>query len=424
MARDIQLSTLSNGVRVLTDTVPTVESVALGVWANVGARHEEAAVNGSAHMVEHMLFKGTAKRSAQDIVDTVERVGGQMNAYTSREVTTYHIHMLAEDTPLGLDVLSDMYKNSTLPEEELVKERQVILQEIGMCNDTPDDLIFDHFYESAYADQAVGRSILGPADIVAAMPRDALADHIDSFYTPENTVVCAAGNIDHDDFCAHVANHFSGMRPNAKRDYSPAVYTGGERREARADLEQTHVLLGFDGVSRHDPDFFAVRAMSHILGGGMSSRLFQEVREKRGLVYSVFAFHQAMQDGGLFGIYAGTGPAQTTELMPVLCDEIAAIKAHGVREEELARVKAQMKASLLMGQESMMSRADTIAKNLLHKGEIYNQAALIATLDELDCPAIQDAAQRVLSGAPTLSAIGPLDHLITHSDLSSHLGVS
>ncbi|MBG78438.1 MAG: peptidase M16 [Alphaproteobacteria bacterium] len=421
MSRDIRTTTLDNGMRVITDRVATVESIALGVWANVGSRHEDAAVNGSAHMVEHMLFKGTKNRNAQDIVDAIENVGGQMNAYTSREITSYHIHLLKDDADLALDVLSDMYQNSTLPEDELSKERHVILQEIGMCNDTPDDLIFDHFYETAYADQAAGRPILGPSDIVSAMPRDALNTHIQSYYTPQNTVLAASGNLDHDDFCRRADAHFSAM-PNSKdAPYEAATYTGGERRDSKTDLEQTHVLIGFDSVSRHDPDFYAVRAMTSILGGGMSSRLFQEVREKRGLVYSVFAFSQAMQDSGLFGIYAGTGPKDVAELMPVLCDEIAKIKHDGATEEELMRVKSQIKASLLMGQESMMRRADTIAKTLLHKDKVYDQNEIITKIDALTLDDIRNAAVRTLSGAPTLSAIGPLDHLLTHSDLAARL---
>lgn len=412
MSRDIQLTTLDTGLRVITDRVDTVDSVALGVWAGVGARHETADVNGAAHMVEHMLFKGTQTRSAQDIVDTIEGVGGHMNAYTSREITSYHIHLLKEDASLALDVLADMYQRTTLPKDELEKERHVILQEIGMCNDTPDDLIFDLFYETAYADQAAGRSILGPAQGVKAMPRTALQAHIDGFYTAENTVICAAGHIDHDAFCDQVSSLFSELRPNAKASssYEPAAYTGGELRSDKPDLEQAHILLGFEGVPRSDPDFYAARALSGILGGGMSSRLFQEIREKRGLVYSVFAFHQVMQDTGQFGIYAGTGPSDLPELMPALREALVDIRT-GVTEAELTRIKTQIKAGLLMGQESMMSRADTVAKSLLHKGKIYAPERVVRDIEALTRADLVRVADRIFSSSPTLAALGPLSEL-------------
>lgn len=420
MARDIQSTQLDNGVTVITDRVTTVESVAIGIWADVGARHEQANVNGIAHMVEHMLFKGTQNRSAQQIVDEIENVGGHMNAYTSREITSYHVHLLKKDAPLAFDVLSDMYLNSTMPDDELKKERHVILQEIGMCNDTPDDLIFDHFYAGAYKDQAMGRAILGESDIVASMPRQALFDHVNGFYTPENTVICAAGNIDHDQLVRMAGDKFGDMRANAKSGFDAASYTGGEVRDNKAELEQAHVMLGFDSVSRLDDDFYAVRALSSILGGGMSSRLFQEVREKRGLVYSVFAYAQGTQDSGLFGIYAGTGAKDTAELMPVLCEEIQKIQ-HDVKEEELARVKSQLMASLLMGQESMMSRADMVAKTMIHRRKEFNPQDLIDQVESLTVQRIQKAAQKIFASKPTLAAIGPLDHLISYDQLVENL---
>jgi predicted Zn-dependent peptidase len=218
-----------------------------------------------------------------------------------------------------------------------------------------------------------------------------------------------------------VQAHFGDLRPNKAKTYEPATYTGGDKRAHKADLEQTHILLGFESIARDDPQFYAARAMTNILGGGMSSRLFQEVREKRGLVYSVFAFNQVMQDSGLFGIYAGTGPDQTQTLMPVLCDEIAKIKNDGVTADELTRVKAQMKASLLMGQESMMRRADTIAKTLLHKDEVYDPSTVIEQIDALEIAAIQSVAQNILGGAAAFSAIGPLENLLAYEDLSAQL---
>ncbi len=417
---NIQMTQLGNGVRIVTDSLETVDSVALGIWADVGARHETAEVNGVAHMVEHMLFKGTKKRDSQKIVDDIENVGGHMNAYTSRDITSYHVHLLKEHTPIALDVLSDMYLNSTLPEDELTKERHVILQEIGMCQDTPDDLIFDHYYETAYTDQSAGRPILGPASIVAAMPRDALANHIKGFYTPENTVICAAGNINHDQFVEHTSQHFGGMQPHTPRNFDPAHYTGGEKRKARDDLEQTHVIIGFEGIKRDDPDFYNARALATILGGGMSSRLFQEIREKRGLVYSIFAFYQALADTGQFGIYAGTGPEQVKELVPAVIEELHKTKSQ-ITEAEIERTKTQLKSSILMGRENMMVRAEQLAKSITHKNEIYNPAQTVEKIESINLGSVQALAEKIFGQKPTLSAIGPLDHLESYEKICERL---
>ena len=275
----IQTTTLPNGLRIITDTVPSVDSVALGIWAGVGTRDEDLVHNGAAHMVEHMLFKGTAKRNALEIAEVIENVGGHMNAYTSREVTSYHIHLLKEDMGLALDVLADMYQHSTLPPEEIERERQVILQEIGMCHDTPDDLVFDHYYETAYPGQALGAPILGTNEIVSNMSRDALQGHITRLYTPARTVISAAGNLDHDEFVARVAALFDALPADTDHVKKPADYQGGEHRAAK-DLEQSHFILGFQGLSRLDDDYYTAQALSSVLGGGMSSRLFQEVAGK------------------------------------------------------------------------------------------------------------------------------------------------
>lgn len=405
----IRLTTLSNGLRVITDHVESMHSVALGIWVGVGTRHEEMIENGVAHMVEHMLFKGTKKRTAAQIVEQIENVGGSMNAYTSREVTSYHVHLLKEDTVLGLDIMADMYLNSIMPEDEIERERQVILQEIGMNNDTPDDLLFDQFYECAFPAQAMGAPILGTAAIIENMKRSSMENYIRSFYTPARTVISAAGSVDHDHFVAHVENFFAAM-PKDQADHNlQAHYAGGEVRTLK-ELEQAHILFGFEGINRLDPDYYATSALSTMLGGGMSSRLFQEVREKRGLVYSIYSFHSGYQDDGLFGIYAGTGPDKLTEIMPVICDEIQKFSA-SVTEEELARAKAQMKASTLMGRESMMTRADQQAKHLLFRNKVYDLESAVKLIDAIDIPTIRRVTDRIFSSAPTLAALGPIDTL-------------
>lgn len=420
MTNKIQLTTLESGLRVITDIVPTVDSVALGVWADVGTRHEDLAHNGVSHMVEHMMFKGTPSRSSVQIAEQIEDVGGHMNAYTSREMTAYHIHLLKEDTGLALDILSDMIQRPTMPEDEIRREQQVILQEIGMTNDMPDDLVFDEYQETAYPDQALGAPILGRADVINAMTRETLMDYVQSFYTPDRLVVSAAGNIEHDDFVERVRHYFTDLPENSRQNAAvPADYKGGETRIEK-DLEQSHIILGFQGVSRKDDDYYAAVALSTMLGGGMSSRLFQEIREKRGLVYSIFSFHAPYQDDGSFGIYAGTGPGYLPELMPVLCDEILKA-ADTMTETELNRAKAQIKAGMLMGRESMNRRANQMAKHLVHYNEIVDIENNIARIEALTLGDIARTAHRIFKSRPTLAALGPLGKLESYESISDRL---
>lgn len=415
----IQTTTLDNGVRVITDNVPSMHSVAVGIWAGVGTRHENIAHNGVAHMVEHMLFKGTEKRNAQQIAEEIENVGGSMNAYTSREITSYHIHLLAEDLPLGLEVLGDMYLNSTLPDHEIERERGVILQEIGMCNDTPDDLVFDIYSETAYPEQSLGAPILGRAHNIESMSQDNLRGYIENFYKSGNTVISAAGGVNHDDFVSQVEAVFSVQPHSGPSDTAGANYTGGEIRLEK-ELEQSHFILGFQGIGRLDDDIYATQALSTILGSGMSSRLFQEVREKRGLVYSIFSFHSAYQDDGQFGIYAGTGPEKLDEIIPVISDEVLKI-GQDVTEAELERAKSQIKAGMLMGRESMMTRADQHAKFLLLRNEAFDVDALVKRVDNITLADISRVAKRVFATTPTLAALGPLEKLAPFEQIKERL---
>lgn len=405
----IQTTTLDNGVRIITDTVPSMHSVAVGIWVGVGTRHENLEHNGVAHMVEHMLFKGTKNRNAQQIAEDIENVGGSMNAYTSREITSYHIHLLAEDLPLGMEVLGDMYLNSTLPLDEIERERGVILQEIGMCNDTPDDLVFDIYSETAYPKQALGAPILGRSHNIENMSQDNLASYIDCFYKSGNTVISAAGGVNHDEFVAHVREQFDVQQKSEQCGHEPANYLGGDMRLPK-ELEQSHFILGFQGIGRLDDDFYTAQALSTILGSGMSSRLFQEVREKRGLVYSIFSFHSGYQDDGQFGIYAGTGPEKMDEIIPVVCDEVLKV-GHDASQEELDRAKSQLKASILMGRESMMTRADQQAKHLLFRNKAFDADALVQAIDDIQLSDIERVAKRIFTTPLTLAALGPLDKL-------------
>ena len=408
-------------MRVITDSVPSMHTVALGIWAAVGTRHEDLLHNGAAHMVEHMLFKGTKTRNAQQIVELIENVGGHMNAYTSREITSYHVHLTANHTARALDVLADMYQNSMLPEEEIERERQVILQEIGMCHDTPDDLIFDNYYETAYAGQAMGAPILGTADIISGMESGALQAHIERYYNPARTVISAAGAVEHDALVEQVGALFTHLPENNDITQDDAEYKPAEHR-LHKDLEQAHFILGFEAVPRRDAHYYAAQALSTILGGGMSSRLFQEVREKRGLVYAIFSFLSGYTDTGQFGIYAGTGPDKLAEIVPVVCEEI--LKAtDSITENEIERAKQQLKSSMLMARESMMTRADQQAKSVIIQGEKLDVEQRIAQIDALTKESVENVARIIFAKPPALAALGPIDQLAPYDKIAARLAV-
>lgn len=405
----MNITTLANGLRVATDALNGVETAAIGVWVNIGARDETPDVNGVSHMLEHMAFKGTKRRNAQALVEEVENVGGQINAYTSRESTAYYLRVLAADVPMAVDILGDILLNSTFDPEELERERAVIIQEIGQCADTPDDIIFDQFQEVAYPDQSLGRPILGSHARVEGMTRDAIAGYMARNYSADRMVLAAAGKVDHDALVRMAETAFAGLPRQGARAGDAALYQGGDRNEAR-DLEQVHLVLGFNGVAYDDPDYYAVSVLSSLLGGGMSSRLFQEIREKRGLVYSVYTFTAAYRDGGLFGVYAGTGEEEVSTLMPVLGEELRKVGTT-VTEDELKRVKAQLKAGMLMAMENTRARAERLAQHLMVYGRVIPPDEIVAEIDRVDIAAVERAARRLFAGKPTLATLGRLGKL-------------
>ncbi len=405
----VELSTLEGGLRVASDAMPELETAAIGVWVDAGARNESPAQGGVSHLLEHMAFKGTERRSARAIAEEVEAVGGQINAYTSREQTAYFIRVLKEDVELALDILADILQHSTFEAAELEREREVVIQEISQVQDTPDDLIFDLLQETAFPDQPMGRSILGSADRVRAFERQALMSYMERHYQAPRMVLAASGRIQHEALVGRVGELFRLPAGTAQARQS-AHYQGGERREVR-QLEQAHITLAFPGLAFDDEDFYAIQVLSTVLGGGMSSRLFQELREKRGLCYSVFSFASAYLDAGLFGVYAGTGENEVGELVPVLCDEIARV-AEDVDEAETARARAQHKAGIMMGLEAPMARCEHLGRQLLIYGRAIPTAELIAEIDAVDTAALKRVAGRVLGGGPpVLAAIGPISRL-------------
>lgn len=400
------LTRLPNGVRVVTDAMDTVETASVGAWVGVGTRHEDIAVHGVSHVLEHMAFKGTRRRTARAIAEEIEAVGGHMNAYTSRENTAYYAKVLKDDFDLAVDLIADILQHSMFDETELAREREVIVQEIHQVADTPDDIVFDHFQETAYPGQALGRPVLGSADSVRTMTRGAILGYLGQHYGPENVIVAAAGRVDHERLVSLAAAKFDSLPTSHPFSTPPARYVGGDCRRAR-DLEQAHIILGFDGIAYGDPDFYAASVFSTLFGGGMSSRLFQEIREKRGLAYSIYSYLSCYTDGGLFGIYAGTGESEAAELIPLVADEMNRV-AEDASDEEVARARAQLRASILMGLESTSARCEQAARHVMLYGRPLTTAELTARIEAVDTPGVRRVAKRLASSAPTVTALGPV----------------
>ncbi|HIJ62119.1 MAG TPA: insulinase family protein [Rhodospirillaceae bacterium] len=419
MKDGLHLTRLDNGLTVVTDTMPSVQTASVGVWVNAGTRHEAPEINGVSHLLEHMAFKGTERRSARAIAEEMDAVGGHLNAYTSREHTAYYAKVLKEDVGLAVDLIGDILQHSTLDPEELAREQAVVVQEISQALDTPDDIVFDHFQSTAYPDQAVGRPVMGTADLVRGMSRQTIAGYLSDTYGAGRMILSAAGNLEHEAVVEMAGKAFRALPAERPVAEEAARYSGGEYREER-DLEQVHVVLGFNGVAYQHPDFYAASVLSTLLGGGMSSRLFQEVREKRGLAYSVYSFASSYTDGGLFTIYAGTGPDEVAEVLPLLCDEIMKVTL-GVTDEEILRARAQLKSSILMSLESTASRCEQAARQLLSYGRLVPLAEVVANVEAVDGAAVRRAAARIFAGKPTLATIGPLARVEAYDRILARL---
>ena len=409
MTDPINITRLPSGLLVVTERMDRVETVSLGAYVASGTRNELAEQNGVSHFLEHMAFKGTARRSAARIAEEIENVGGHINAYTAREQTAYYVKLLKEDLALGADIIGDILTHSSFAPDEIERERGVILQEIGQANDTPDDIIFDHFQETAFPGQPMGRPTLGTDALVRSMSREALTGYMGQHYTTGNVVVSAAGNLHHEQVVALVREHFADLDTRVPEAVEPGAYKGGEFRLER-ELDQVHVVLGFPSVGYGDPDYYPVLLLSTLLGGGMSSRLFQEIREKRGLVYSVYSFNAPFLDGGLFGIYAGTGEAEARELLPVTIEELRKVQ-QSIGQEELDRARAQVKSSLLMSLESTGSRCEQLARQYQVFGRLIPTAETVARLNAVTIEDVRRSATRLFRGKPTLASIGPGKHV-------------
>tara|TARA_B100001123_G_scaffold51800_1_gene53846 strand:- start:243 stop:1496 length:1254 start_codon:yes stop_codon:yes gene_type:complete len=404
-----KITTLNNGLRIVTQNMPSLETIAMGIWNLVGARDELEKVNGVAHFLEHMAFKGTTTRSAFQIAEEIENVGGDINAYTSNEVTAYHVKLIAEDIQVGINILTDILQNSSFAKEELEVERGVILQEIGRNIDSPDSKIFDLYQETAYPNQPIGRSILGTKDIIRNISRDEIKEFMMSNYNPKKMVVSAAGKINHEEFVEKVERACVNLPQGLKNNRVKAKYVGGEYREEK-ELEQIHLLLGFKGIDLHHDDYYSFQVYNSLLGEGMSSKLFQEIREKRGLVYTIVSFGMSFTDTGAFNIYAGTGEKQIKELIPALCNELKN-SPNTISEKEINKGKAQLKAGLLMARESANNRARAAANQLLIYNKVFEPKEIVEKINKVDKQSIEKIANNIFSTPITIASIGPIKNL-------------
>ena len=421
LPRNIEVSKLKNGMTVVTDRMEHLESAALGVWVKAGSRDERPSEHGIAHLLEHMAFKGTSSRTARDIAVQIENVGGDVNAATSVETTSFYARVLKNDVPLAVDILSDILNNSLFDEMELAREQHVILQEIGAAKDSPEDVAFDDFQSAAFKGQPLGRPIMGTPATVSSFAASDIRNYLSDHYHGPNMVLAASGNVDHDELVKMAESRFSDFGDSLPREPDTCIYTGGEMITKR-DLQEAQIIFGFEGRAYHVRDFYASQVLASLLGGGMSSRLFQEVREKRGLCYSIYAFHWGFSDTGLFGVHAATEESDIPELIPVVLDEFKKA-GQEINQDELDRARAQINAGLMMSLESPASRAGQIARQIQLFGRPISNEELMERLNALTIERLRDLAARLFTeNIPTIAAIGPVTRVPAQAEIAETLG--
>ena len=418
----IEVSTLANGLRVVTHRLAHLETVSLGVWVGCGARSESADESGLSHFLEHMAFKGTKRRSARRIAEEIEAVGGDLNAATSLETTAYYARVLKGDVGLALEILGDILQNSTFDAAEMARERDVILQEIAATKDSPDDVVHDGAQAAAFPDQATGRPILGTARTVRALDRSALVGHLERHYGAANMVMSAAGALDHDQIVRHAEAQFAVLNRGCGSKVEAAHYGGG-RSLASGPFEQTHVILGFEGPTYRDGEYYGAQVLSGLFGGGMSSRLFQEARERRGLCYSIYSYCWGMADSGFFGIHAATGDELVGELGDVIVDQLEDLASHGPSQAELDRAKAQIRVGLAMSLESSGTRAEQMARQLQAFGRLKPMEELLAKVADVSRDDIRhQAGQFMRAPSPTWAEVSTNGRSPGHERILARFG--
>src|SRR4051794_4841136 len=413
----VRRTVLSSGLRILTEQLPGVRSAAIGIWAGVGSRDEALPEAGASHYLEHLLFKGTRRRSALEISATLEAVGGDLNAFTGHEYTCYYARVLDADLPLAVDVLADMVLDSQNRAEDVDAERGVVLEEIAMHEDDPGDAVHDVFARALLGNSPLGRPILGTVASIEEMPRDRIDDYYRARYRPESLVVAVSGALDHHEVVRAVTEAFErpariagtvDAEPLPARRGSRKPFPGGRTLLVSRSTEQAHLVLGTAGLPRTDPRRHALALLSTALGEGMSSRLFQEIREKRGLAYSVYSFTSSFADAGMFGVYAGCTPQRAPEVLGLCRAELASVAERGLTEEELRRAKGQCRGSLVLGLEDPLSRMSRLAKAELVYGELPSVDELLARFDRVTADDVAAVAGELLGGALSVGAVGPL----------------
>jgi len=406
----IQKSVLDNGIRVITERVSYVRSVAMGVWVSVGSSHEEPGQRGISHCIEHMLFKGTRSRSAREIAELMDSIGGHLNAFTDKETTCFHARTVDEHAPLAVEILADMLENSAIDPAELHKEQQVILEEIKMYDDSPDEVSQDIFVRSAWGASPLGEPTIGYASTVSALTRDTLLEYMGANYVPGNVIITAVGNLEHDDFVADVRRRFGGLAGVSRHaDPKPPVFHPARVIKQR-DCEQVYVLVGAEGTSAGDDRRYVYSVLDAILGGGMASRLFQEIREKRGLVYSVYSAHQMYRTGGLFTIAAATRPKNAAEVLSLIHAETSSLAERGVTPDEVARAKEHLKGGLLLSLESTSTRMLRLGRTELVSGRSVPPSEVVEKIEAVTKEQVDAAARSLFAqGRLALTVLGPVD---------------
>lgn len=404
-------TTLPNGVRIVTEEIPGVRSVAIGLWVGAGSRHEEESISGITHFIEHLMFKGTKKRSAGEIAEELDSVGGQLNAFTTKEFTCYYAKTLDEHFDLAFDVLSDMFFNSTFTEKAIEKERGVIEEEIKMYEDTPDELIHDLFVQTVWPYHPLGRPILGSIQSLEGIGRKEILKYIESYYVPTNVVVAVAGNIEHEPVQEKIGLLFQNMRERGlPATAEPPQDTNANIRNLNKETGQVQICLGTEGLSLQDDRIYGIHILNSVLGGGLSSRLVQSIREERGLAYSVYSYHTAFCDTGLFTFYAGTSPAKYDEVINLLLEEVRRIVAEGISDKELNKTKEQLKGNLYLGLESVSSRMTRLGRNELCLNRIITPEEVVEKVAAVTLTDVHSLAKDLFTGRDfSLSTIGPLD---------------
>ncbi|MCX7921564.1 MAG: insulinase family protein [Clostridia bacterium] len=401
-------TTLDNGVRIVCEKIPHVRSVSIGIWVGTGSRNESKLNNGISHFIEHMLFKGTQKRSAKEIAESIDNVGGQINAFTGKECTCYYTKTLDTHIDVAMDVLADMFFNSKFAQKDIDIERNVILEEIGMYEDSPEELVHDILSETVWEGNPLGYPILGAQDSLKGINKETIEEYISNNYTPDNTVISVAGNYDEDTLINLVSKYFSawGIKERKKQGFGETEFKTDIKVKEK-ETEQVHMCLGFKGIEHGHDKLYSLLAVNNILGGGMSSRLFQKIREEKGLVYSIYSYPSAYKNAGLFTVYAGMNPEHLSEVITLVYSEISELVKNGITKDELLKSKEQLKGSYILGLESTSSRMNSIGKSELLLGRIYTPDQVLKKIDEIDHDSLADTIEKVFDvNKMSFSAVG------------------